>query len=241
MKGADLLLRNHQQKWLQDKLEMLTLKLNYSSLFRWYAKNLNSFMIRVVGLVSLVLIVLFLHNALNVIFETAIKSNYILFLLTLGIAIFINFRSKPFQINSFEYLAGKDIKENKKQYSLILFFKRCIRVLLIYFVVIAFVLLLYQLVISLFDKYYLQQNLPVFIFSLISVIPISLDFLGILISLVIVLILSITVAIFHFLLWILEEICWRIIEYNKGAFAAINVIITIILGVVEVYLKTIAK
>ena len=238
MKGVDLTLRPHQQKWLQDKLETLTLKLNYANVFKWYSKNLSSLMIKFTGVLSLLIVASFLHEAVNRIFATTIASNFILFLSTFGLAIFINFRTKPIQVGSFNYIGGKDVRENNKNYSLAMYTKRSLRVLLSYLRMISLILGLYYFGIYALDKFYLKQNLPVFLFSLISSFPVTIDFLGILISLLLILLLSGIVGILHLLLRLIEAICWRIVEYNKGALAAINVIITVVLGVTELYLKS---
>lgn len=237
MKGADLLLRPHQQKWLQNKLETLTLKLNYSNIYKWYSKNLSSLMIKSLGAFSLLIAASFLHEAVNRIFTTTIASNFILFLSTVGLAIFINFRTKPIQISSFDYIDGKDLREKNEKYPLSSYIKRSCRVILSYLLMITLILVIYYVGIYALDKFYLKQNLPVFLFSLISSLPVTLDFFGILITLFLILLLSGIVGILHFLLRIIESICWRIVEYNKGAFAAINIIITVSLGVVELYFK----
>src|SRR5260370_42404468 len=64
VKGADLLLRAHQQRWLQDKFELLALKLDYTRPIEWYLKKSlikSAFSVaEVVVLIVLLVIPLFL-------------------------------------------------------------------------------------------------------------------------------------------------------------------------------------
>ena len=46
------------------------------------------------------------------------------------------------------------------------------------------------------------------------------------------------VTVLELMLKFVRAIAWRIIEYNKGAYAALTLITTIILGIVDLYLKT---
>lgn len=48
------------------------------------------------------------------------------------------------------------------------------------------------------------------------------------------LLIEILLMVLKFLRWL----CWRIVDYNKGAIAAITLIITVVLGVIEVIFKT---
>jgi hypothetical protein len=41
----------------------------------------------------------------------------------------------------------------------------------------------------------------------------------------------------HVLLRLLEAIAWRVVEYQKGAWAAVVAIATVILGMIDLYLK----
>jgi len=52
-----------------------------------------------------------------------------------------------------------------------------------------------------------------------------------------ILLLSLFFLIIELLLKVVRAISWRIAEYNKGAFAAIILILTIALGTIELYLK----
>lgn len=237
MKGADLILRSHQQKWLQDKLETLTLRLNYINVFEWYSKNLSFVLIRLMGVLALLFASSFLNYPLSRLFSITIGSNFILFLSSLGLAFFLNFRTKQIQVDSFNYLDGKDLSEKKENYPLFKYISRSLELLKSYILMIFVLIMTCSIGIYFLDKYYLKQNLPVFIFSLIPTLPIILDFAGILITLLLILIFSGIIIVLHILMRLIESICWRIVEYNKGAFAAINIIITVCLGAVELYLK----
>ena len=233
MKGADLLLRPHQQKWLQEKLEIVTLKLTYTNFFRWYSEHLNSWMLKFVGLFSLILVTSILHDPFLTILSTALKNNGLLFISAIGLSTAFALRMRSTHKSSLEYIEGKDTEN----VSLMTFLKRSLEVLRGFFILIFLAFIFYFAAFYSIDKFILKENLPIFIYSIICITPVSINGLGIFFSLLIVLLLTCIVGLLHFLLKAIEAACWRIVEYNKGAFAAINIVITVGLGIAELCLK----
>jgi hypothetical protein len=237
MKGADLLLRPYQQKWLQNKLETLTLKLNYTNILKWYSNHLQYTLLLLIGFFSLILVMSILRNSFLIVMSTALKENVIVFICAIVFLILLNFKTRDIFKKSLEYLEGKDIIVKNENYSLIIFLKRALIVLRSHFILVFSFFLFYCIVFYGIDKLIFKENLPFVNYSLTSVASITIEFLGILIFLTTMILLTLIVGILHFILKIMEAFCWRIIEFNKGAFAAINILITFILGIIEYCLK----
>lgn len=233
MKGADLILRPHQQKWLQEKLEMLTLRLTYTNFFRWYAKHLNFWMLKFVGVFSLILVTSILHDPLLKVVSTAINTNALLFIGALILSTAFALRMHGTHKKTLEYLDGKGVEN----FSLTLFLKRSLEVLKGYFILIFIAFVLCCASFYLIDKVLFMENVPIFMYSIICICPVSVDGLGIFVSFLIIITLTCLIGLLHLLLRVIEATCWRIVEFNKGAFAAINIVITVVLLIIELCMK----
>ena len=237
MKGADLILRPHQQKWLQEALETWTLKLNYLNVLKWFSRHVNKTFISVFGLLTLIIAFSFLHTILISSFQKTFQSEPLLFLGTAILSIFFAKRFKRTKLESFKYLDGNDFKEENKEYKLKIFFYRIVRVMFSFFLITALFFFLYSLIIYFLDKFLLKENLNEYLFGLWYISPLLIDLLGILILFLSMIILTLFIFLLHIIIKFIEQVCWRIVEYNKGAFSAINLIITVVLGIIELFLK----
>jgi hypothetical protein len=238
MKGADLILRPHQQKFLQSKLETITLWFDYTNLFKWFLQNFRSFFIQVIGLLALIIVVSSLHTPAVEILKELFIIEPLLFISTFGLSIFLNYRFKPIAKESYEYLRGKSFESTVRDYSLLDYFKRSIIVLFRFSIALLVMLIIYCVGTFLFDKFYLHSDIPIIPFGLFSILPIAIDFISILVTLFLILIITLFVILLHIILKVFKSILWRIVEYNKGAFAAINLIITVSLGILAFLMES---
>jgi len=230
---ADLLLPRRLKKWLEGKFDTLTLKLSYISFFRWYSKLVNIWLLKFVGIFSLILVTSILHDSFLRVVSTALNTNPILFLGALGLSTAFALRMKGTHKSSLEYLEGKGVEN----FSLMVFIVRSLKVLKGFFILIVFAFVFYSASFYFIDKFIIKENLPIFIYTIICITPVSINGLGIFISLFIVLLLTFVIGIFHYLLVGVRWICWKIVSYDKGLFAAIIIVITVVLVILEICLK----
>lgn len=264
IKGADLILRPHQQKWVQDKFESLVLWFDYTKPFDWYKSNSGAR--ETYGLILSVIPAIF-------IFRFALPKNYPSLVLIIFVSAIILLARHPTAPQNNNEEAIKDYEENfyktvstpeehkepirKAEARLARWLFSCnttgqylIRPFLLtciggtaFSLVYGFIHLAdtsYRYMASVINpgwgwlKYSLIFLILLICFRVIRYFA-GFVFLGFvcLCIFIFTLILITTEA----LLKIARGITWRIVEYNKGAFAAIILIATIALGVTEFYLK----
>jgi hypothetical protein len=233
VKGADLLLRPHQQKWLQEKVETTTLWLTYLKPLRFY-KTLSKRNSQIVIAVIASAYYGFLILQLAVIHEAVVTSSIKFFVFPspgnkLFGDLFLKVVVLGFGIGTiqFAFPAIRWLLEGTRFQYFLLKFSLFVFLLLITFGI--------AIALNAIDSPILKQ---------LILNALILCTLFLLVSLLLVLSAGVTVIIYSILLLLLEGllillrgIAWRIAEYNKGAFAAIIVIITITLGITEVYLR----
>lgn len=260
IKGADLLLRTHQQKWLQDKFETLTLKLDYTRPLDWYMKGGKA--------VRLYWLLWMAAPLLTGIIFLPFREYYLWFLLLAFVNITTYARdyklvfAKPrteAQLqrldNRLKKRGASGIRIERKfsnwimgspTYGQHLFRRFALTILSIIVVLLLMTIMegltyVQNLILS-------RNNWPSYILFAIYIyfvlqlcfryLYVALPILFIGIIGFIILICSTTILIAEVLLRILRGIAWRIAEYNKGAFAAIVLLVTIALGIAELYFKT---
>jgi hypothetical protein len=264
VKGADLILRSHQQKWLQDKCNSLARRLDYTKPLKWYA---NRKIARAAFLFEPVIFLLVL--CLPAIFE------FSWFHLLIGICLTLVFLIQILRILSskdrLEEWEGRLINEHNPPIKILNclplqnwllnsnnFRQRLLRPFYIILLSTALILLIGAAFYGLnrwghfitsgvigneVDNSMSETALlgfllmaPIIIFVVLCIVCAEFILLGI--PSLIILMASLLFLAVEFLLKIIRAIVWRIAEYNKGAFAAIILLITIALGIGELYLKT---
>jgi hypothetical protein len=249
LKGADLILRPHQQRWLQDKFELLVLKLDYTRPIDWYLKKslINVFIVAEIVVVIVLLVIPFFLIEIT-------KLRLLIYLILVGwhalspLFYSINMEpdpNKPERLWDINYrLAEKLIQWVEKSGT---FLQQIVRLLLLILLVGAHILLPYLLFI-LSDVSLMKFSKELRILFLFILVPLFIFFMRyyigpfnniLVIGLPAILVVLFTVILIpiELLIRLLRGIVWRIVEYNKGAFAAIVLLITIALGAIEFYLK----
>lgn len=218
-KGADLLLRPHQQKTVQNFFETLTLKLSDAKAIEPALMRIKSasrlrlilWMSTIMGLIGFLSTLEFLNKYL---YDFVLSYGIITILIWAIICFIAGWISACISLDISEYwirwyLSAKTWKQ------------------LLWKTLFAFQHLVF--------------------FSLLSVLPgfERIISYGIIIQLSGFLTIAYCVTIFFTVVTDLElmirfgrSITWRIVEYNKGAYAALTLILTIILGIVDLYFKT---
>lgn len=227
LKGADLLLYSHQKKWVQSKFETLTLWLEYTKPLSWYTK-FTSKKGRSILLTFISLLLFYFWSP-----DLTIGSLSILpWLPVISLAVSLIFlrryivrmadwvlgdQSYPFVINRAFILGGiTAISFN------------------IFWMVIAVALRVMNDVTP--DIQYVMWIVTVMLVILIMMpcIALGAELLFMLLCLTCIVFL---LVIFEYALKLFRGIAWRIIEYDKGVYAALTLILTIGLGVALVVIK----
>lgn len=237
IKGADLILRPHQQKWLQDKVDTLALCLDYKSPLEWYIKSGFTqkwfWLWYHIVIVSAGTLYFYSNNNLNtstivtlIFFSLSIlimKEKGGSFMIHTAIWKMLIFRITGKKGDLIDWMfEGVTLQESiQKQ-----FFVSLTGIASFHFVYFNW------------DNFYKNNSsstgslifLTIFLFVVHPLAVIG-------VANIIVIIFSVSIVIAEFLLKIIRGIIWRIAEYNKGAFAAIILLVTVVLGVTEFYLK----
>lgn len=238
IKGADLILRPHQQKWLQDKFETLTLRLSDTKPLTWFGHITNPVFFWVLALITgfplayaLGQPLLFANSLRDLSFYTG------LILLSLSSINKANTYAKGF----ISYIGGTRDKKKGTSYSFWTFIKRFLRVSLSLIILCSLIGFAMYILSSLWLHFSPHSKpvpkLELLRISFIPAWPFIFHFLNILTVCSLIILAAGLLLVTEILLIFIRAVCWRIAEYNKGAFSAIILIVTVSLGVAEFYLK----
>jgi len=222
LKGADLLLRPHQKKKVQERAETLTLWAEETKPVEWYAKltSPKAQFILLTTVAAVITIPLF-----AAIFFIRDMSGIFLFFIPVFTVVSMLFLSRP-AMKGTKWLFGDGSFPSSR--------KKVVSILGPLFGWLYIISLLIRFVM------WIDKNFERSTSTIISLIGIGLICvtLPIYILFVILCLLWLSLMIFHFSLVALEytlkifrAVAWRIVEYDKGAYAALVLIATIILGV----------
>jgi hypothetical protein len=239
VKAGDFLLRPHQQRCVQSKMETATLWLDYRRPALWYAKIVNKPVVRLVGLIATVgiyaLAYMIAHQAGSEGF--ALYANPIVIgviLLPLLMAQRIAGRLGRVMHG---VMAGEKDEHYGRAYGPKLFFLRSLEAIAVLSIASVIVVgiagaVLYGVQSLVLDRgFELGPELLV----LISIVAFPFAIEAVTATLIFVVVCSLIglIATCHVALIAIRAVCWRIVEYNKGAWAAILVIVTVMLGVLD--------
>lgn len=226
LKGADLFLRQHQKKWIQAKAESLTLWLEYTRPVAWYAKLTSK-----KGKYVLISIIAILVISIFVLEDTPIARD-VLFYTTLFVPLILYlllslFFLRRHLIKAVDWLFGDGSFRSSCRRVFILF-------LITFLIFIAFFALLFSIVWLTEDaspstKLVIRVvggGLGVLIFLPLGIITMELWLLGW--SLIYI---TFLLKLFEYIFKLTRAIAWRVVEYDKGSYAALTLIFTMVLGV----------
>ena len=246
IKGADLILRPHQQKWFQDKFESLVLWFDYAKPIDWFIKREGA---KKIYISQALLLVTFLYGGFFLINSRSMKGGWswwgiliILYFVIYGVGQVISIKS-----NQDSKGLNPELLTNKYDRRVIrwLFGSQSLRQRLSRHLIVStlgFVATFWLYIILDIGRDPLNPPGSSLLIELVLVVQGVSIVIGFL--LIVAGILSFSILVFSLLfllselmLKIIRGIAWRIAEYNKGAFAAIVLLATIVLGVIELYLK----
>lgn len=259
IKGADLILRPHQQKWLQMKADSLALRLDYTKPLEWYTKHSGR---RIFWVIYVIAPAVFFVGALVILNFMAGNRSWLLYLVIFCLVFMVLSCATTVGKGDWEqyYLKKEDVPKMEKLLTGWLlssrtFIQQLFKHILI--TIAAAVCLLFTY--FCFKKgwgyahlLYPEENDSLSIKSfgrlllfLLSLIPFLLLFRFLAVNAYRFGIVSLCVVIFSLIMLAIEiplkvvrGVAWRVAEFNRGAFAALVLIITIALGITELYLKT---
>jgi hypothetical protein len=255
IKGADLILRPHQQKWVQDKCDSLALHLEYTKPITWFTENgiLQNwfwvfFLLGILLLLGLIRCWCLMPVAILIVW---------LYRKELDIPKWLEGEfnsttdSEASLENLLKYLAKQEHALlswlfDSESYLEYLF--RSLMIALIHFGAICLIFAGMYAVAALLEiakpylrhvsglKNYMGRKFGPTVFVLFIAALVCLTVAGFPAVLVTIFMLLLFIA--ELLLKVMRSIAWRVVEYNKGAYAALVLIITIALGIAEIFLKT---
>jgi hypothetical protein len=242
LKAGDLVLRPHQQQWLLAKLEDATLWLDYRRPIAWYRSLLSPIVLELAALVATFATYTVVFSWARISVPTLLDSQQ--FGGIVALVLFFPMIRYAHRLSTImlAMMAGKKDEYHGRTYGPGLFLVRsteAIATLLAGFVVA--VVLAYC--IQLFPLIGLQQITfgiypELLALAVISAFPFAMEVIAIAIVFALVSSLIALIGVAHVALIFVRGLCWRIIEYNKGAWAAIVVIVTVILGIWQLSLPS---
>jgi len=220
-KGGDLLLREHQRKFVQSKAKSVAEYLDKLRPLNWFGKLTTSKTTKI--LLALLSMILYLGYSLRqggtyVAPEELWRK--IVFFLVMGFTVCVMLALFGYYFYSYVTypVVGWLLKDNN------------VRLFLLRFSIITVAYLAFTCITK--DHAY-TAFWKVFLYAMLFVSLVLAWYAG-----AIILSLMIMIMIAQFLVFLMRALIWRIVEYNRGAWAAIVLIITIILGAVELLLRT---
>lgn len=234
LKGADLLLRRKQQDWIQEKFEILTLRLDYTRPLDWYT-GFKSRKARLSFIIASSLLYFSLDISISLINWNQVTVYWLLL-----------------RVLVISWITWQFIDRTKREHPLIKFILSgerfnlfLSRPCLILAMGIAINIALATLLIAFFLSYISGELVGciILLYSELFILGLFLTFMPIIeiemlaVLSLLVLLTSVILLISEALLRIIRGIAWRIVEYTKGAYAAIVLLITVVLSILELYLK----
>ena len=228
VKAGDLILRPHQLKWFQDKVEHMTLWLDFTKPLK-ALKTLTGDDGRLALLVLGYVPAIFFFAVTQAIQPSEPKGISLFTYLNFGILILLIKKGLPIT----RWLVGDGrITSFLKRFMLLS---------------IGQLVALVCLVLSVRSTGYLSDHsnehfllgalFVVDILVAVALVLLNLAYSTIWLACFLTIIASSFLLMFELLLKFARGIAWRIVEYNKGAFAAIILIVTVALGLTDFYLK----
>lgn len=254
IKGAELALRPHQEKWLKSKLETLALWLDYTRPIEWYMRPENT---RAVYLLSHSIVLftgsfLFLrsinyssHGTFSIILHS-LGLTMVLSMFRLGYELRTDKDKTRFQIEQEQ--RERELREWMWRHPTILNY--LIRQLIlsiagvtVIVALIAFIPILLIIWVKVQRTAFAPIQLLLFTIvclavvyrKMILLVVLPLGNIGILATFNFV--LTILIIITEVTLKLLRGFVWRVVEYNRGPVAAFTLAITVLLGIAEAYFK----
>jgi len=230
-KGTDLLLRTHHQRWVQTTAETVTLWLSEVAVLRWYSERVNARLVAVVDTGVLVfwgVDLLFMERtALPKTLPPSIldvsSEVHLISILILGIATVILVRRKVnAPLRSWLHARGR-------------FWLFLVRFVLVVAVFLAFAFVVLRWIVPWAEEQYLRNGVP---FDVMMILALPFGALGAILQIhiitgVLVIAVRVLVGLAALSVWLLREFMWRVVEYNKGAWAALSLAVTTIICIAE--------
>jgi hypothetical protein len=238
VKAGDFLLRPHQQQWVQSSFETATLWLDYRRPALWYTKIVNKTVVRLVGLIATVgiyaLAFMIAHQARSegfVLYANPIVIGAILVVLLMS-------QRTAGRLGRVMHgvMAGEKDEHDGRAYGPHLFFLRSLEAIAVLSIASVIVIGIAGAVLfgvqSMLDHGFELGPESLVLISIVA-FPFAIEAVTAVLIFVVVCSLTGLIATCHVALIAVRAVCWRIVEYNKGAWAAILVIVTVILGVLD--------
>ncbi|MCW3106136.1 MAG: hypothetical protein JWQ09_642 [Segetibacter sp.] len=238
-KLGELILLPKQQEKLQNKVELLALRIDAINPLNWYKIIKDK---TAIGVITIIFAGILNLLTLGVLDTSQISSKelivYASFVVLTSLSSYYFY--KKFGPLLIDYLLANGI--------FLKFFRRFLLIILIFWVAVTIFFVFIAVILSTVPN--LEQNLTYIfdkdIFSLTSfaiIIPVCVLFglsnfiSGFIYVGIIIIIYQLFLIIALFLVKVAKSIVWRVASFNKGAVAAITLIITVAIGIIELVMR----
>jgi hypothetical protein len=235
VKVSDLIFTKKQKKVIQDKFEKFTFYLDDLRPQEFFKKIFIEKLWR--ALAALIMYSIVILSAFNFFPEIDVTyyNDFLIGILGLliGYSVFLALVESGFKVYGFDLIAWLSKGSFRS------FLGRYFLTLIAGLVIPGLVYLIMELLSPFVNKYLLLDGLLFLIFLCCAVILFCIIPTLVVIGIFGVVVISIRIVTLLTLLiiYLLKGICWRIVEYNNGAVAALTLIITFVLGILEAYIK----
>jgi len=241
VKGAELILRPHQQKWLQDKCDTLALRLDYTSPLKWYMESgviqKWFWLLYELVIICAFVVYVFSNRSLNI-YNLAALVCFILSIVLLG-----REKSKFILVSGlWKRLITEVTGKERDPMAWMLEGRTISESIYKQLVVSGFGLIccyLFYLFLTEWILHVFQLGLYLILMTIYGLVITPLAIIGL--ANILVMLVSVLIFVTELMLVFIRGIVWRIAEYYKGAFAAILLLITGALGMAEVYFRFLKK
>jgi hypothetical protein len=233
LKAGDLILRPYQQEWVQDKLETLTLHLHFMKPVDWFATFVTPLATALATIaVSFALGVRLLpamRKTIDIKINPSLESfaSATIMLVTLPSTTFVG---RTFTAQWF--VIGKLVAERKQPLRDL--FIRWARNCFVFLIALSLIVTLFEQCIRIPQPTDYKLTRTDYILALFAGLPQIYWFLQCFLPGLTLLVVMGLLGILHICVLGLREVTWRIVEFQKGAFAALIAIATLICGIADI-------
>lgn len=240
-KGADLLLRPHQEEALKGRLESLTLWLSYANPLAYYRKVVNRRLLNIIGLLVGAATFPF-YRRIVLRFMTLHEDKHALaFLGAIGVGLWsirtVN-KHYPWMTG---VTTGRYAQEQKRPFGLPQFTVATGEIIALLSAMSVFVGGVVYLLPSLLIDHTLRYDKELAGYALVAAAPYFYVIAELGVCAAAVLLACMMLAALQGATVTLRAVLWRVVEYGKGPVAACTVIVTVILGLLDLYVRAGAK
>jgi hypothetical protein len=237
-KGAELLLRPHQERWLKDRIETITLWLSYLRPLNYYKRIVSPGVILALVLAFGLTMYPVFHPFLLRLWVITEHTDPVVYFSGL-ILMFITFASyRKLNTPLFYLVSGKYNKDHGLPFGLRDLTAAYAKVCLTLGCFSCMFIGLQYLALSLYVHRAVRRDASILGSTLVAQFALLYDIAAYSFVVGIILVATLTFVLAQGVILALRGLAWRITEFNKGPVAAVSIVVTVLCGLLDAYLRT---